>query len=183
MNPVGISYFYAATTRKTALAEIFRGPPASVAIGTFRPRSGLLVLDVSSLPSVPSPFDENSREQRDAILFLQEFAKTISRPVEKTGREHIDYVPSQIVSEYFAKVFSFKEVKANSDIDLPHEGASTRARRINGLIYRSAVRDDGENIVFFPPSSHEKFESVLSLVDAQVLQFPTWSSFLSEMCD
>ena len=63
-------------------------------------RQPLRVLDLSELPPVPSIFAA-SREQRGALQFLWEFVKSITAPVVHDGREHIDYVPTQSLTEYF----------------------------------------------------------------------------------
>ena len=80
-------------------------------------------------------FDAARRRDREAILFLHSFANEISKPVTKDGREHIDYVPSQVMSEFFAQVYQ-----------LPGE----TPRHLDGIIYRSAVRPGGKNVVLFP---------------------------------
>jgi hypothetical protein len=78
------------------------------------------VLDLSELPSVPSIFAA-SREQRGALQFLWEFVKSITAPVVHDGREHIDYVPTQILTEYFRE-----RVKGS-------DGSA-----LNGIVYPSA---------------------------------------------
>ena len=42
-----------------------------------------------------------SREERGGLLFLREFVKSITLPVVHDGREHIEYVPTQVLTEYF----------------------------------------------------------------------------------
>jgi RES domain-containing protein len=66
-------------------------------------------------------------------LFIEDFVGSISSPAKKDGREHIDYVPSQVVSEFFAKAF---------------RRASGEA--IHGMVYPSAVKPGGRNVVLFP---------------------------------
>ena len=40
----------------------------------------------------------------DQGVLLQKFIEEISKPISKDGAEHIDYVPSQIITEYFRDV-------------------------------------------------------------------------------
>lgn len=82
---------------------------------------------------MPSVFDLERKDAREKALFIHEFVETISVPVTKDGREHIDYVPSQVVCEYLAQVFD--------------AGKDTR---LAGLIYPSAVKAGGKNLVVFP---------------------------------
>ena len=51
----------------------------------------------------------------------------------KDGREHIDYVPSQVICEYLAQIFQ-----------------TTESDRLAGIIYPSSVVDGGKNLVVFP---------------------------------
>jgi RES domain-containing protein len=161
MNPAGISYLYLAFDEKTALGEVLSGPPSTAAIGSFETVQDLIVLDLSDLPPLPSIFDDGQRWEREQLLFLQQFTKTISKPVRKDGREHVEYVPSQVVSEYFSRVF-----------------LSDDGQPINGLIYPSAVCPGGKNVVIFP--SREGFKprfSAVSFINGQNVGLADWAEF------
>ena len=133
MNPAGISYFYLAKEARTALGEVINRPPCSLVLAHFTTRSPVTVYDLTKLPQPPSKFDLEKFDTRQLILFLEAFIKLITQPVLKDDKEHIDYVPSQVVSEYFAHVFTTKD-----------------NRKIDGMIYPSAVVPGGKNIVLFP---------------------------------
>jgi len=161
MNPAGISYLYLAFDEKTALGEVLSGPPSTAAIGSFETVQDLIVLDLSDIPPLPSIFDDDHRWEREQLLFLQRFAKAIARPVRKDGREHVEYVPSQVVSEYFSRVF-----------------LSDDGQPINGLIYPSAVCPGGKNVVIFP--SREGFKprfSAVSFINGQNVGLADWAEF------
>ena len=89
------------------------------------------MLDLSKLPEIPSFFAQ-VRYDRDHLLFLHEFVKSITEPVEHDGREHIEYVPSQIVTEYFRHRY---RPDANSTLD--------------GIVYPSAQRRGGRSVIIF----------------------------------
>lgn len=166
MNPAGISYLYLALDKQTALAEVLGGPPCKAVIASFEASRDLRILDLSDLPPLPSIFDGNQRWERERLLFLRHFVKEISRPVRKDGHEHIDYVPSQVVSEYFAQV---------------HRVSSNQ--RLDGIVYPSAVRPGGVNIVIFPRNNfrtEEKFDGV-AFVSARENDFKDWSELASEI--
>lgn len=161
MNPAGISYLYLAFDEETAFGEVLSGPPSTAAIGTFETVQDLIVLDLSALPPLPSIFDDGQRWEREQLLFLQQFAKAISKPVRKDGREHVEYVPSQVVSEYFSRVF-----------------LSDDGQPINGLIYPSAVCPGGKNVVIFP--NREKYKpsfSTVSFICGRDVKFADWTEF------
>jgi RES domain-containing protein len=132
MNPAGIAYFYLAFDEKTALTETRAKAGDQVTTSAWSPSRELNVIDFSRLPKCPSVFSEKRREH-DMVQFLYSFVNEISKPVTHDGREHIEYVPTQVLSEFFAQVFQ-----------------DGNKNRVDGLIYPSAVAVGGKNLVVFP---------------------------------
>jgi hypothetical protein len=135
MSPAGIPMFYGAFDRATAFAETF--DPAAhagqiLSIGTFRPLRALRILDLADIPPVPSVFDIDHHDTIHSLRFLHAFASDISQPIARDGREHIEYVPTQIVTEYFRRVFRFKD-----------------GGQLDGIIYSSAKTADSKAFVLF----------------------------------
>jgi len=160
MNPPGISYFYAALEKSSAIAEVVRGPPSTLVVAKFRSRRKLNVIDLTALPALPSIFDSRERDLRESVLFLGGFVDSISKPVRKDGQEHLDYVPSQVVSEYFA--LAMKQPKGNM---------------VDGVIYPSAVRPGGKNLVLFPTDRFPKIEfDQVDFVDAEERELGDWKA-------
>ncbi|MHB1183220.1 MAG: RES family NAD+ phosphorylase [Desulfobulbia bacterium] len=167
MSPAGISYTYLAMERATALAEVVRRPPCQLAMARFAfERDALSLLDLTRLPKV-SVFDQAKRHDYLRLSFLRTFDRLISFPVDQDGREHYEYVPTQIVSEYFAQVYRTPDDKL-----------------IDGMIYRSAVRPGGRNVVLFPPkrrdrkcfTNHAKLDGEPEMVEVQ-----NWDEFFGEL--
>lgn len=128
MSPAGVPMFYGAFDVETAIAETFDAEiseDAVVSIGRFKALRELRILDLANLPELPSIYDEERNYLIHALSFLHSFAYDISRPIKRDGREHIEYVPTQIVTEYFRRVFR------------------TEDQRIDGIAYRSS-REDGK---------------------------------------
>ncbi len=132
MNPAGIPYLYLAFDEKTALAETRVKSRAAVTVSTWSPHRDLNVIDLTHVPRCPSIFSEKRREY-ELVMFLFNFADEIAKPVVHDGSEHIEYVPTQVVSEYFSQSFRIAPRK-----------------RVDGLIYQSAVMPSGKNLVLFP---------------------------------
>lgn len=132
MNPAGIPYLYLAYDEKTALAETRSKKGDQVTVSQWSPARDLHVIDLSCFPRCPSVFSDKRREH-DLVQFLYKFTDEISKPVAHDGSEHIEYVPTQVVSEYFAQAFKHAKNK-----------------RVDGLIYPSAVAQGGRNLVLFP---------------------------------
>ncbi len=128
MSPAGIPMFYGAFDKVTALVETFdprRDGNVVVSIAAFQTVKPLRILDLTALPDMPSQFDEDNWHMRAPIGFLHEFVEDLTKPVARDGYEHVEYVPTQVVTEYVRHHFT--------DLD---------GNRLNGLAYRSA-RDGG----------------------------------------
>ncbi len=106
MTPAGVSAFYGASTRDGALAEVRAyAPKDDVSVGRFSTARPMLVIDLVDVPALPSAFDERRRRLRPAIRFLRAFTADVATPAHPDDREHLDYVPTQVVAEYLKHRF------------------------------------------------------------------------------
>lgn len=146
MNPAGISYLYLAEEPQTALVEVRPTAESEIVVAEFELTRELHILDLTDLsgPASKPITDEDQRAREDLKPFLEKFVEAISSPANQDGREHIDYVPSQIVCEYFAQVHSLDGEKD------PEGDLSMRWPRIHGIRYPSTLRSGGINVVLFP---------------------------------
>jgi hypothetical protein len=127
MNPPGIPMFYGAETAALAEAEI---SDPLFSLGRFKTNRTIRILDLAALPKVPGFFSTASQRERLGLSFLREFSRLISEPVRRDNRTHVDYIPTQVYTE-FLRDFKFKE------------GA------IDGIRYNSATDVVGANVVLF----------------------------------
>lgn len=109
MNPPGVPMLYVASTAATAMRET-RATRAHV--GCWIAKRGLRVLDLRTLPEVPGIFSSSSRDRRLTLRFLHHFRDDIMQPIARDDRVHIDYLPSQVVTE-FIRDFDFKGGKVD----------------------------------------------------------------------
>jgi len=135
MSPAGIPMFYGAFDIATAKAETF--DPAHhagqiMSIGTFRALRPLRLLDLAELPDIPSVFADDTRQFIHPMRFLHAFAADLVKRIARDGREHIEYVPTQIVTEFFRRVFR--------DVE---------GQPLDGLLYRSSRPGAGTACVLF----------------------------------
>lgn len=107
MSAEGISIFYGANNIKTVLAEIYNGMDQYATIAQFKNEDKLLLLDFSKIfhMKLPSIFDRENRDRRGYIRFFKEFINMLISPVDNTPA--IEYVPTQILTEYFRHVYMF----------------------------------------------------------------------------
>ncbi len=134
MSPAGIPMFYACDDEYTALKETINRK-GYYAIGIFETLRPAIILDLTAIPPVPSLFDtENPSETvpvRRELKFLHHVSRQISRPIERGNSVHVDYVPTQVVTEFIRD-------------QLTWEG-----HRIDGIKYYSSVRKDHVSYVLF----------------------------------
>lgn len=165
MNPAGISYLYLAEEPETALLEVMTKPPVRIAVAQFRTRiEDIRLLDLCKPLSKRGVTLDDA--ESDAFELLREFQKTILQPVERNGREHVEYVPSQIVCEFFAHAH-----------ELPwSKNGQNSWSRLHGIRYPSVVYPQGSNIVLFPTGTSNDFRDLLEPVDTepQVFDVDTW---------
>lgn len=144
MSPAGISMFYGAFDEETARKEVLdmktKIDRPLITTAKFILKEDLQIIDLCNLPSVPSIFDDAKRKSRYKTLFLSEFVREISREIDRDGYEHVDYVPTQVITEYFRYVVP----------EIAHYN-------VDGIIYPSAKKG-GKNccVLFFDNKECQK---------------------------
>lgn len=134
MSPAGISMFYGSEDFETAVAETVdpcRAAGKRVTGASFYPMRPLQILDLFDLPPVPSFFDDTAFDLRYTLIFLHAFARNVSQPITRDGREHIEYVPTQAFSEYVR--YQMKDANGHS---------------IDGIRFRSSRNGKACYVVF-----------------------------------
>lgn len=157
MSPPGIVMFYACDEIETALLETASGP-GRFAVARFETRRPATILDLTSIPSVPSLFGPPTGilefRPRKPIMFLRHLAEHISRPIKRDQRVHVDYVPTQVVTEF---------IRSQTHDD---------QAQVDGIKYDSSVHSGHSSYVLFasqdnmrsPKSNLAKVDQWLELV-------------------
>ena len=134
MSPPGIVMMYASEDRRTALAET-ASEPGRYTVGTFVTRREALILDISQRSEIPTIFqkrpDALPYDPRPRRIFLNEVARDISKSIARDDRIHVEYVPTQVVTEYLRTV------------------TTVDGRRIDGIRYKSSRNNSKEALVLF----------------------------------
>jgi hypothetical protein len=137
MNAAGVPAFYAAFEFDTCLAEIRPSVGSQIVGAAFRIVRPLVVLDTTRFerPSRRrSIFSVHYTERLQQWSFMQRFMYEISQPV-LPGDTLLDYIPTQAVAEFICNEL---EVYVCGD-----------KRKIDAIIFSSAQRPNGRNIVIF----------------------------------
>ena len=86
---------------------------------------------------MPGIFSGATRRERQGLIFLHAFGREISKPIDQDDRIHIEYIPSQVVTEFFRDyAFSYGN--------------------IDGIRYNSSIDGGGRNLVLFATQSDLK---------------------------
>jgi RES domain-containing protein len=129
MNAQGIPLFYVADDLHTAVAEVaLHSPYDDAVVGEFFTQRRLTILDLTKTPKMPSVFDHAHRERFMFTRFVDDFVGHITAPVILDGRQRIEYVPTQVVTEF---------LRWAPD------------RRIDGIAFPSRASKTGKNLVLF----------------------------------
>jgi RES domain-containing protein len=154
MNPAGIPYLYLALDEETAVSETINRENTAFYLATFKLDKQIKVLDLAKIPPLPSKLNPNAYDRRCELQFIKSFQHDISMPIKKDGREHIEYVPTQIISEYMRHRF-----RDNND------------QPIDGVLYPSARNKSGCNLALFV-SDNDSAQKLLTLTQLPTLHQP-----------
>lgn len=136
MSPVGISMFYGGLNREICFKETidkFDAKRKYYSIARFKCNDNFNLLDLTKSLIVPSIFDSDIKTKNYfSILFIKEFIDDLVKPISRDGNEHIEYIPTQIVTEYFR--YTFKE---------------STGMNVDGILYNSSKSKSGKALVLF----------------------------------
>jgi len=93
------------------------------------------VLDLTNIPTIPGIFEHDPSSSlypnRSALTFIRHIASQISQPIDRDYRIHVEYVPTQVVTEFIRAKVSWKGSK------------------IDGIRYASSVNRGHVSYVLF----------------------------------
>lgn len=141
MSPSGIPMFYGAFDIGTAIKETYSEAEHKedhiATVAKFKLLKDIVLVDLSKIPPYLG-FFEDADYNNQQIEFLDEFVKAVSAPIEKDGREHIDYIPTQIITEHLRYIHH----KQNDN------------EKICGLVYPSSKPGRKNSVVIFCENEH-----------------------------
>lgn len=137
MSPAGISMFYGALDVDTCKAEVidptWKG--SALTIGEFTNLKEFNLIDFTDIGEVPSLFDKQNRHKRSIMGFIKSFVADLSIPVKPDDTVHIEYVPTQVVTEYLKLKFQ-------------------KEHNVHGILYKSVKNNGGLCAVLFTNNEH-----------------------------
>ena len=140
MSPPGIVMFYGCDAIETALLETVQ-QPGTFAVGCWKLLRPAAVLDLTDIPAIPGLFEYDPEGgqyvSRRALTFLHHVAEKMSQPVARDDRVHVDYVPTQVVTEFLRS-----RVRWQGD------------RSIDGIKYSSSAHPGHASYALFMTQDH-----------------------------
>lgn len=108
MSPAGVPMFYGAIEFETAKLEVQSAhggkKPESLTGVQFMNVVPLNILDLTAIPPLPSYFLAEGPRQRHILTFLKRFSEDVSKPLLPIYTPHIEYVPTQVFTEFVRHV-------------------------------------------------------------------------------
>lgn len=135
LNPSGISAFYGAFDLPTCVAELRPSVGGGVISAQFKLMRPICVLDTTLFadrPQAVNLFAAGALKRKRQWTFMQTFMEEVAQPVFP-GEEHLQYLPTQAVAEFLNRRFKLS--------------FAGEKRAIDAVIFRSAQRPEGRNIV------------------------------------
>lgn len=116
-SPAGISYMYLSEDTETCIKEVNPQIKDNVLVGRFKLKKEIEILDLTDDP-VKSIFSEQYDHTMRLIVrnFISKFAEEISKPMKIDDNKEIEYVPTQVLSEYIRKL-GYKGIKYKSSMN------------------------------------------------------------------
>ena len=133
----GISMFYGAENEKTAIEEIIdrNYPNNYITVAEFISTRPLVLIDLRNKYTIGF-FDFSNIHLYESSQFLMSFIHEVSKKFDSTQNKRIEFVPSQVVTEYFKHILPTKY-----------------GQQIDGLVYKSAQNNGSDCYVIFADSS------------------------------
>jgi len=145
-SPSGIPMLYSAFDPNTSYLEtIDPSKKGFYTLGEIELKEDTYCLDLTKIPNLPSIFDERKRDIFHSISFLLSLRRSMTKSIVKDGREHIEYVPTQVFTEYIKYPFN-----------------KGRSKKIEGIIYPSSK--PGGKVAMVNFWDNRECESKLNLI-------------------
>lgn len=156
MSPAGVSMFYGADDIRTAWAETVdpeRLAGQAVTVAAFETIASLNLLDLTAVPEIPSYFCDWNAPTRNSLYFLRAFRDDVARPIVKDGRHHVEYVPTQVFTEFVR--FELRTLSGDPIMGIRYPSAK------NG---RSCCVIFAEQAECMPPAGFSTYQQLLQCV-------------------
>lgn len=166
MSGVGISMFYGAESEDTALTEIQSSFLQAATVCSWSLTREIVYLDLLAVRPIPSIFDMNERIDRTWLRFLVGFADELAKPVDNDDNKKIQYIPTQIVTEY---IRDHLKTGDGRPIDAIRYGSALDEQGVCWVVFAGPddcgdEGDSNDRLLLLDPKSVKRYEWVFQQV-------------------
>ncbi|WP_172580288.1 RES family NAD+ phosphorylase [Vibrio harveyi] len=190
MNPRGVSCFYGALEKSTAISEVRPFVGSYVVVGKFEVIRPLKLVDISALRDIRahgSLFDSDYYRADQQAIFLETLSNLISRPIQPHEAE-LEYLTTQLVAEYLGVkwdgiIFSSSQtVKPSKNTVLFHKASkvATIDKEQYSYIKVNLFDTDEDSHYFSPTVTKVGFESNKPPIKNGDNELPAYESAINE---
>lgn len=151
-NPYGIPHLYLTDSEETAIYELRAVTGDQLTIAEFEVLEDIDIIDFTKHEDLYGMYNGDYDSLLQAVqrwALLKEVSKDMSKPVRRYDNANLDYLPTQLVSEYIRVV-----------------------KGMGGLIFQSSRKGDGrKNIVIFDKNKARMLNTKLRTVGDITMQF------------
>lgn len=145
LSPAGISMFYGSFEPDTPIEEIRNYSDAPfIYLGKFKTLKDLHVVDLCNMPEIDFWMPHGWQE----FSFLSHFHDEISRPISQDDNPDIEYIPSQIFTEYI-------KCLCKTSCGNPYDG----------IVYRSSLTGRKNVVLFYDNSSSVEILKLSKIIE------------------
>lgn len=129
LSPINIPMFYGSLNKDVAIEES-KGSSSddTTTVALFKNNVPIKVIDLSKPLAIPGYYSDDNI-YIEPIKFINTFSRLISKPINDDENEYLEYLPTQVFTEYIRHL-AFKDV-------------------VKGIIYGSSKIPGGINIALF----------------------------------
>jgi hypothetical protein len=167
-SPAGIPMFYSSEDPETCIEEI-GSEKCTISLSKWKVLKDLNIIDFTELfycqngnhiaKYFPSFYETEKQNERIALSFLSMFANDLIKPISKDGQENIEYVPTQIVVEFFRRVYNKKHA-------------------IDGFCYYSSKNNKKNYVLFIEQRNCIKLDTPLFEKDQVISLVSEYTNFI-----
>lgn len=141
-NAAGIRCLYLASDERTTVYEVRAGAFDNIAIGKFRLRQDISVVDLRAIAKLcPIGIEMDYLEYAVNKEHLQKINREMARGMRR-GDNSIDYVATQYISDFI------------KSLEYPDDSGHLK-KAYHGIVYNSTMNHEGYNMAVFDPDVFE----------------------------
>ncbi len=161
LSAEGISVFYGAFDKNTAMTEVANSEYKFIVCAEFKNKVNIRCLDITKLQSLTiSYFDTEDLQKQAKSRFYKVLNSVFSAPI--TGLKGVEYAPLQVFAEYCRSKFNIDGIVYNSS-KCPDKKCIVLFYNHNHFLSKNSKMNIGDIEIYEPKISYEFRKSYIKL--------------------